>query len=89
MAVQTYTNTNEGQEVLELLEHSISTHGMEVYKCEHCDEYFGGRPSEVEAKKEKILCGICDMAMKALHRMEHPEYLLEEEDDFSGVPDIS
>ncbi|AEO93794.1 gp537 [Bacillus phage G] len=74
MMLMLYTNTKEGKEVLEILEHVVSTDGMEVYKCSLCDELFGGRPSEV--KEEKPICGICEMEIKAENYFpgEHEDY---------------
>lgn len=58
-----YTHTEEGKDVLNILENIISTKGMEVYKCNLCDYLFAGQPELVN--EEKPVCGICQMEIDA------------------------
>jgi DNA-directed RNA polymerase subunit RPC12/RpoP len=76
MTIKTYTHTAEGQQVLGYLENIISTHGMEVYKCDTCEELFGGRPEEAKNDNGYPECGVCSYERKAINRAENPmEYL--------------
>jgi hypothetical protein len=77
--VKTYTHTEEGKDILNILSNMISTYGMEVYKCWHCDELFGGLPEKsfYDGKPE---CGICEMELRAERRDSHGlENCIEEE----------
>lgn len=63
-----YTNTPEGQDVLRMVGYTISTSGMEVYKCDRCEELFAGHPHLVEDEDEAPECGICSMEREAERR---------------------
>lgn len=65
---QTYTDTPEGQDVLKILSYTIGTQGMEVYKCDRCEELFAGKPELVEDEDEAPECGICCMEREAERR---------------------
>jgi len=55
--METYTQTEEGKDVLDTLSHIISTDGMEVYKCRNCEELYASRPEQVKDG----FCGICEV----------------------------
>jgi hypothetical protein len=67
---KTYTHTEEGKDVLELLGHVISTYGMEVYKCEHCDELYGCQPDNA-LYDGKPTCGLCQEYFKIMNKDSH------------------
>jgi hypothetical protein len=65
--IKTYTHTEEGKYVLRILENVISTSGMEVYKCDHCEELFGSTP-ELAKYNNYPTCGICQNILKRENR---------------------
>lgn len=82
----TYTDTEEGKDVLNLLSNIISTSGMEVYKCDHCEELYGSQP-ELALYDEKPTCGICQGILKRENSDSHGlESLCE--DDFEEEKDL-
>lgn len=70
--MEKFTNTPEGKEILDTLEYTIGTKGMEVYRCDRCEELFAGKPELVEDEDEAPECGICTMEREAIRRMEYP-----------------
>lgn len=59
--MKTYTHTEEGKSILNLLGNIINTNGMEIYECKVCDEKFAGRPEEMKDNT----CGLCEEMIKA------------------------
>lgn len=80
MSVKTYTHTEEGKYVLDLLSNIISTYGMEVYKCEHCYELYGSTPEEA-LYDDKPTCGICQDILKRENRDAFGLESLDEEEE--------
>lgn len=79
--IKTYTYTEEGKDILELLSNIIPTYGMEIYKCQHCEELYGSQP-EFALYNDKPTCGICQNMLKIENRDSHGlENCIEEEEE--------
>jgi hypothetical protein len=67
---KTYTHTEEGKRVLWYISQVASISGLEVYKCEFCDELYGSTP-ELAKYDDKCLCGICQEDIERENRDSH------------------